>query len=70
MSGENYQIKSEFMAIIYNPSVFEKDSTMIPMQIPLDVKGNPQSNVSVHVWDKQTRMFTSCSSETICYKKP
>jgi hypothetical protein len=71
MTAANYASKSEFVSVIYNPSVFAQEYTMIPLQIPYDEpKGVPKSNVSVVVWDKQQRAFINCPSEQICYKKP
>ena len=32
MTGETFVTKNEFLAIIYNPSVFEQEYSMIPIQ--------------------------------------
>lgn len=32
MTADNYQMRNEFMAIVYNPSVFDQEYAMIPIQ--------------------------------------
>ena len=70
MSSEQYLLKNEFMAIIYNPSVLQQEHAMISMQQPQVKKDIPVSNMNVLYWDKEGKAFVDALSENYCYKKP
>ena len=70
MSSEQYLLKNEFMAIIYNPSVLQQEHAMISMQQPQVKKDIPVSNMNVLYWDKKGKAFIDALSENYCYKKP
>ena len=70
MASEQYLLKNEFMAIIYNPSVLQQEHAMILMQQPQVKKDLPVSDMDVLYWDKEGKAFVDALSENYCYKKP